>query len=248
MAGVAVTGESYNGVYYAFDWRHAGRFQFEPTKSGAQRLLLGALDYIDQFRGILPGDVSSFDAYQSGRQAVTVEWKTASEKELASMEIERTAVTRTETGVVDGSFEVIDHAVPQGTPTRGASYRTVDATVQPGSEYHYRLVMVELDGSRTVKAEKLVKISAEGAEAMNLTVLPNPVRTSGSISYRLAEGTTASVVLYDATGREVSVLSTTATGSGSVRLPVDQLSSGVYTVQLKTATGVMLTGKVVVEK
>jgi hypothetical protein len=248
MAGVAATASVYNAVYYAFDWRHAGRFQFEPTKSGAQRLLLGALDYIDQFRGILPVDLSAFDAYQSGRQAVSVEWKTASEKQIAAMEIERAEVRRTETGVVDGSFEVIDRQSPQGTATRGGSYRTVDATVQAGQEYRYRLVTVGIDGSRTVEAEKLVKISAEGTEGMQLTVQPNPVRTSGSISYRLPVGVSASVVLYDASGRQVSLLSRVATGEGNVELPVGELPSGMYTVQLKTATGAMLSATVTVQK
>src|SRR6185295_15327093 len=88
-AGVVATTTLYNVVNYGIDWRHAGRFAFEAEKSGVKRLLLGALDYLDQFRGVLPVSVERFDAFQSGREAVTVEWKTASEVEVASMEIER---------------------------------------------------------------------------------------------------------------------------------------------------------------
>jgi hypothetical protein len=249
MAGVAATATVYNSVYYAFDWRHAGRFQFEPTKSGAQRLLLGALDYIDQFRGILPVDVTKFGAYQSDRAAVTVEWATASETKIAGLEIERATVTRSETGVVEGVYSVIDHKAPLGTTTSGASYSIVDHNVTLGSEYSYRLVSVGLDGSRTVElTPRMVKISADGASGMSLTVLPNPVRSSGTIDYRVAAGTTARVVLFDATGRQVSVLAESANGTGSIALPVADLASGVYTVRLETATGAQLTEKVTVQK
>ena len=53
-AGVAVAAPVYNSVYYGFDWRHAGRFNFELAQSGGRRLLLGALDFIDQYGGVLP--------------------------------------------------------------------------------------------------------------------------------------------------------------------------------------------------
>jgi len=248
MAGVAATATVYNSVYYAFDWRHAGRFQFEPTKSGAQRLLLGALDYIDQFRGILPVELTTFNAYQSDRAAVTVDWTTASETKIAGLEIERATVTRNETGVVEGVYSVIDHKAPQGTPTSGANYTSIDPNVRVGSEYSYRLVSVGLDGSRSVEETRMVKISADGASAMSLTVLPNPVKTSGAIEYRLAAGTTARVVLFDATGRQVSVLSESVNGSGSIALPVTELASGVYTVRLETGSGAQLTAKVTVQK
>jgi hypothetical protein len=247
MAGVAVTGESYNGVYYAFDWRHAGRFQFEPTKSGAQRLLLGALDYIDQFRGILPVKLVNFDAYQSGRQAVSVEWRTASEIEIAGMEVERAEVTEGETGINESDYHLVDRRVPLGSPTTGADYRVVDRGVKVGSEYRYRLITVSIEGARTLEETKLVKVLGADAQQYELTIVPNPVRNTGSIGYRVPAGEKMRLVLFDETGRQVTLLMT-ASGSGSVMLPIEQLSSGVYTVRLETASGVRLIEKVTVQK
>ena len=94
----------------------------------------------------------------------------------------------------------------------------------------------------------MVKVQGSAAEQYGLTVLPNPVQTSGSISYTAPAGTAVRVVLYDATGVEVSVLVERGEGSGTVALPVTELSSGVYTVRLESATGVQLVEKVTVQK
>jgi len=93
MAGIASSTGGRNVVYYGFDWRHAGRFNFEPDRSGAWRLLLGALDFSQQFRGVLPIEVVSFNAYQSAERAVNVEFTTAMETEIASLSIERAVMS-----------------------------------------------------------------------------------------------------------------------------------------------------------
>jgi hypothetical protein len=248
-AGMVSTASVYNTVYYAFDWRHAGRFAFEPTTSGARRLVLGALDYIDQFKGILPVKLASFDAYQSGRQTVTVDWKTTSETDISGMEIERAQVTRTETGIIIGEYTVIDHKVPSGSATSGATYSVVDHGVQSGREYSYRLVSVSLEGVRSAAAEpKQVLVGSSSQSQYSLTVAPNPVISSGVISYVVPSGEAVRVVLYDAVGRQVSVLSAEASGTGSVVLPVSELASGTYTVRLEGSSGTVLTEKVTVQK
>jgi hypothetical protein len=248
VAGVAATGSVYNSVYYAIDWRHAGRFAFEPTKSGAQRMLLGALDYIDQFRGILPVELVSMDAYQSSREAVTVEWSTASEVSVASMEVERAEVTRTETGISEGAWSVVDRTSSRGSATQGSSYRVVDGGVKVGHEYRYRLMVVNLDGTRELAGEDMVKVAGAQAEQMELTVVPNPMRTEGSVEYRVPSGETVRVVLYDVTGREVAVLSERGASEGRVQIPVSELTTGVYTVRLESTSGILLDRKITVQK
>jgi hypothetical protein len=248
VAGVAATGSVYNSVYYAIDWRHAGRFAFEPTKSGAQRMLLGALDYIDQFRGILPVELVSMDAYQSSREAVTVEWSTASEVSVASMEVERAEVTRTETGISEGAWSVVDRTSSRGSATQGSSYRVVDGGVKVGHEYRYRLMVVNLDGTRELAGEDMVKVAGANAEQMELTVVPNPMRTEGSVEYRVPSGETVRVVLYDVTGREVAVLSERGASEGRVQIPVSELTTGVYTVRLESTSGILLDRKITVQK
>jgi hypothetical protein len=248
-AGVAATAGLYNSIYYAFDWRHAGRFEFEPEKSGVRRMLLGALDYIDQFRGVLPVDLVSFEAQQIGRSAaVSVEWRTASEVDVATMEVERAEVIRSEAGETIGSYGVVDRVAPRGSATSGAEYRLTDRGVKLGGEYRYRVVAVNVDGTREASEVRVVKVLGGTVEGMSLTVKPNPMRESGSVSYRVSGGSTVRVVLYDVTGREVAVLAERGESSGEVVIPVAELSSGVYTIRLESSTGEVLTEQITVQK
>lgn len=250
-AGVATAAPARNVIYYSIDWRHYGRFAFEPTTSGGQRLLLAAIDFIDQYNGVLPIKLVSFDAYQSGRgqKAVSIEFETAEELNIAGLEVERAVVQRTEQGEAVGSYTLVDRRTPAGSATTGAAYRVSDRNVEYGVEYRYRLVTVGLDGQRTVDASKTVNVlGLEDAAAYNLTVAPNPVRTSAVVSLRVPDGTRVRVQLFDATGRLVKDLANNAEGLSTVELNVTDLASGVYTVRLETSNGVTLSEKLTVQK
>jgi len=238
-AGVASASQIRNVIYYAIDWRHYGRFNFEADRSGAQRLLLAALDFADQYQGVVPVKVMSFEATQSGRKAVRVEWATASESDVASLEIERAVIERTEQGVREGMYTLVDRKAPAGSVTRGAKYNTLDQNVEVGVEYRYRLVSVGLDGSRTIDATDEVKIIGAGeARGYALSVMPNPARDFATIELRMPESGKASVKLYDATGRLVRVLvdRSELDAFSTIELNVEGLASGVYTVTVETAT------------
>lgn len=250
-AGVATASQARNVIYYAIDWRHYGRFQFEPDRSGAQRLLLSAIDFFDQYWGVLPVKLLSFDAYQSGRgqKAVTVEWQTTEEVNVAGLEIERAIVERTDKGETIGEFRLVERRNSAGSAASGASYRVTDRNVEFGAEYRYRLVSVGLDGQRTVDASRNVKVlGGEESAGYNLSVVPNPAATSTTIAYRAPEGTRVRVELYDATGRLVRTLTDGFEASAAITLNVNDLASGLYTVRLQTSTGVTRVEKVTVQK
>jgi hypothetical protein len=249
MAGVAATAGLYNSIYYAIDWRHAGRFEFEPEKSGVRRMLLGALDYIDQFRGVLPVDLVSFDAQQIGRSAaVSVEWATASEVDVAAMEVERAEVIRTEAGESVGEYGRVDRVLPRGSATSGSEYRVTDRGVKLGGAYRYRVVAVNVDGTRELSDVREVRVLGGAAAELQVTVRPNPMRESGSVSYRMTSGSTVRVALYDVTGREVAVLAERGESSGEVVIPVTELSSGIYTIRVTSSTGAVLSEQITVQK
>ena len=83
---------------------------------------------------------------------------------------------------------------------------------------------------------------------MNGCAMPNPMRETGRVEYRVASGETVRIALYDAQGREVTELVAKATGSGVVDLPVSELASGSYTVRLIGASGVVMTTNVTIAK
>jgi hypothetical protein len=246
VAGVA-SAAARNVVYYAFDWRHAGRYDFEPLRSGAQRLLLGALDFADQYHGVLPVKLLSFEAFQSGRQAVAINWTTAEEINVAGLEIERAVVTRSESGENVGSYQLVDRQTPKGSATGGSSYNVIDRGVDMGVEYSYRLVSVNLEGTRTVEAVRTVKVLGGSAAEYSLTVLPNPIRGTGRIVYHVPADQKVRVALYDELGRQVKEL-VAGSGSGEVTLTVGDLASGSYTARLETSSGVVAMERVTIQK
>jgi hypothetical protein len=248
-AGVAAAAPLYNSVFYAFDWRHAGRFNFELAQSGGRRLLLGALDFIDQYGGVLPINLVEFGAYQAGRQ-VNIDWVTARETEISAMEIERAEVISSEAGESLSSFSVIDRVSPKGTASSGASYQVSDRNVTVGRVYVYRLVSVNLEGVRTAEQDARVAITGGTTSGYELTVLPNPVREAGSVAYRAPRGEKVTVELYNVEGSRVATLASDveSAGEGVVAIDATDLASGSYTVRLRSASGVTTTATLTIVK
>jgi hypothetical protein len=242
-AGVTTASPMYNSVYYGFDWRHAGRFNFELAQSGGRRLLLGALDFIDQYGGVLPINLVKFEAYQSGERAVKVDWATARETEISALDVERAEVLSSEAGETVGSFTVIDRVAPKGTATSGARYSVNDRSVVMGRTYVYRLVSVNLEGVRTSEDEARVEITGGTIAGYQLTVLPNPVRTTASVAYRAPRGERLDVELYNLEGKLVATLATglESAGEGEIAVDASALASGSYTVRLRSTAGVVTT-------
>lgn len=249
-AGVASAGTKRNVVFYAIDWRHYGRFTFEANRSGAQRLLLSALDFLNQYSGVVPVKVTSFKAYQSGRKSVRVDWATASESEVSSLEIERAVIERTEQGEREGVYSVIERKTPAGTATRGANYSIVDPNVEAGVEYRYRLVSVGLDGSRTVDGVDQVKVTGSSeAAGFTLRITPNPARSQAIVEVGLPTEMKVRVELFDAAGRLVQLLENgVVNNNATIELNVENLASGTYTVRMRTETGTQLVKALTVQK
>ncbi len=246
--GIVSATSNRNVIYYAFDWRHAGRYQFEPDRSGAQRLLLAALDWTREFNGAVPVKLVSMNAFQSGRHTVTVDWQTASEVDVVRMEIERATVVRTDAGLKEGTYQVVDRTTPRGGVTKGASYRVTDNGVDAG-EYQYRLVTVNADGQRVVEETRLVKVNGE-ASAYGMTITSNVVSpaTNGVIEYVAPSGDRVRIAMYDATGRLVKVLvDEQSAGEGRVTIARGELPSGTYIVRM-AGGGEMYEGRLSVEK
>jgi hypothetical protein len=239
MAGVASSTGGRNVVYYGFDWRHAGRFNFEPDRSGAWRLLLGALDFAQQFRGVLPIELVSFTAYQSAAASVNVEFTTAMETEVATLEVERAEVTRDAAGEeTTGTFGLVERLASRGTATSGADYRVVDRGAEAGRTYEYRLVSVALDGERTIERAARVEMTSAATGGMRLSVAPNPVRDRATV---MLAGVTseARIEVFDAAGKAVATLGTLSS-NGTVTLDATTLAAGTYTVRVRTATATLV--------
>ncbi|MEZ4783095.1 MAG: T9SS type A sorting domain-containing protein [Candidatus Kapaibacterium sp.] len=225
-------------VYYGVDIRHC-RFAPEADRSGVQRVVLGAIDFLDQYSAVLPVEVSEFTAYQTGREAVTVQWATVSEKEISGLEIERSEVVRSESGESLVGSQVIAQRVPEGGPEKVASYSVLDGTVRQGAEYEYRLISIEKDGRRVVAARGRVLVTGGAESSYSLSVYPNPASEYSRISWRAPRGVASSLLMVDAEGKVVREEELSVDGTGELRIDVTGLSSGVYHIRLMSGTEVL---------
>ncbi|MBL7998843.1 MAG: T9SS type A sorting domain-containing protein [Candidatus Kapabacteria bacterium] len=75
----------------------------------------------------------------------------------------------------------------------------------------------------------------QGRHTMELAVAPNPASSSFLVDYRIMDGTEeVRLALYDAVGSLVFTTNGDGIAEGSVRIPVDSLSNGVYLLRVSS--------------
>jgi len=81
---------------------------------------------------------------------------------------------------------------------------------------------------------------AGDAEALALSVAPNPLQGTGTVRFTLATATDVRLTLFDATGREAALLASGARTAGAHQAPLDTgtLAPGVYLVRLQAGARV----------
>jgi hypothetical protein len=199
----------------------------------------------------LPVELVSFRGTATA-QGVQLTWQTATELNNAGFEVRRKAAN--EDFVTIASYRFDPSLRGKGTTTSATTYSFVDATVEAGKTYTYRLRSVDYDGTihdyaQTVSVEVREPVQARVYEYALEQNYPNPFNPTTTIRYSLKETGKVSVRVYDVMGREVKVLVDGVQGAGEYSVVMDAmgLSSGVYVYQLR-AGGLLLTRKMVLVK
>jgi hypothetical protein len=164
----------------------------------------------------LPVELTAFTAAALPTQAaVRLNWATASEKNSARFEVERS---------IDGTaFTRLGTVAAAGTSAVPRAYEWLDANIPPAGILYYRLRQVDTDGTAAYWAVRSVTLRERPG---GLTLVPNP----GQVT-RLAGASAGAVVdVFDLVGRLVLTASANATGSTQLVLPTG-LASGVYVVR-----------------
>jgi hypothetical protein len=188
----------------------------------------------------LPITLASFAAAHTGDNAgVTVQWRTLTEVDNYGFYVERRATD----AVV---YQQVDFVPTQGNGIVPHDYTYTDASVNSGVWY-YRLRQVDLNGDESTTDE--VRVDVAGVTGVTESDVPagfglqqnypNPFNPETSIRFTVAAAGTASLVVYDALGREVSRLFDGVAEPGrlySVRFDGAGLSSGVYFYRLSAGT------------
>jgi hypothetical protein len=217
------------------------------TTTAFSEFLLGSNDPDNP----LPVELVSFRGTATA-QGVQLTWQTATELNNAGFEVRRK--TAGEDFVTIASYRFDPSLRGKGTTSSTTTYSFVDATVEAGKTYTYRLRSVDYDGTihdyaQTVSVEVREPVQARVYEYALEQNYPNPFNPTTTIRYSLKETGKVSVRVYDVMGREVKVLVDGVQGAGEYSVVMDAtgLSSGVYVYQLRVG-GLLLTRKMVLVK
>ncbi|MBF9220547.1 IPT/TIG domain-containing protein [Hymenobacter ruricola] len=163
----------------------------------------------------LPVELTAFTAEAEGATARLI-WRTASEKNSARFEIERS---------LDGkTFARIGEVAAQGDKAGATDYAFRDAqTPKSPALVYYRLRQVDADGTFSYSPVRAVTVGGTGP----FTLYPNPARSAVAVA-GLAAGTKVEVL--DALGRAVAHATAEADGTARLTLPAG-LAAGVYVVR-----------------
>ena len=177
-----------------------------------------------------PAELASFTAV-SGSEGIELAWRTASETNLSRWDVERSDM--------GAAYRPIAQLTAANVAA-GHAYHYVDADVQHGVTYSYRLVDVDLTGARTVhditaQASWTTTVGNVPAAYELFANYPNPFNPETRIRFALPEAGPATLKVYNAVGREVATLASgeLSAGEHSVIFRAENLPSGLYFYTLK---------------
>ncbi|MDP4236090.1 MAG: hypothetical protein Q8919_06555, partial [Bacteroidota bacterium] len=225
-AGTAWTGSTFNVVFYPFDWsdplQTSGTMdgQALPVNvSGTTRFLRGALDFIQSFRGtVLPVEFVNVSgkALNTGNE---ISWSVAAQKSVDHYEIE----------MLDGTNWNWVGQTKASSATAYSFLHSSQAAMETGKTFTYRIVSVDLDGSRTTSMTTSFGRAEIGSEFALEQNFPNPFYPSTMFNFTLPENGTVSLRILDITGKVVATPVNGAdysAGKAQIKFDASNLANG----------------------
>ena len=175
----------------------------------------------------LPITLGNF-SYTRLNKKVQLNWETLSESNTKSFTIERSTE-----GI---NFEAIGNTAAAGNSSALKKYSFTD----PNPRYinHYRLKQTDADGKFVYSKILFVKMP----QANPLEVLQTLAKDNLQVFIHVPQASIASLVLYDFSGRKVKQCKAV---EGSQSMPLQNLASGSYLLQLTTVDGQVYNRQVV---
>jgi hypothetical protein len=195
---VPITGGTGTGTFEIVNdaWTSLNNGDFYFESNSADLTAYGSEYYQGSVSNVpLPVQLSSFIGSVNGKK-VQLTWKTATEVNSSSFEIERRSA---------GAWEKIGAVSASGTSTAPCEYTYVDEMKNIGSKnILYRLKTIDNDGSFKYSNElEIVAIPQIYALENNF---PNPFNPQTKIQYSLPENAKVRLVVFDIIGKQVAEL------------------------------------------
>ncbi|WP_157780941.1 T9SS type A sorting domain-containing protein [Hymenobacter sedentarius] len=177
----------------------------------------------------LPVELISFEAVKSDKVAVLT-WATASEKNSAYFEIERS---------FDGeSFESVGQRAGAGTTSARTNYQFVDTRLaQSAGTVYYRLRQVDATGETNYSPVRALQSSAT-ARAIKAEVFPNPFDKTVTVQYYSLGTDAVTLTVRNVLGQTVLTQTvSTAEGVQEIKLSdAASLTRGMYYLTIRQGT------------
>jgi hypothetical protein len=175
----------------------------------------------------LPVELVAFDVTRANDTA-RLQWKTETERNNAGFVVHHRPPNAdwSKAGFVNGA----------GTAREPQSYEFAVKGIKTHGLHQFRLVQVDLDGSRTQIDPVSIRVGLE--EALRLTPpFPNPTSSTASVQVGVRDGSKVVVTLYNGLGQQVATLydgSPSPSELQTIRIESDRLASGSYFVRATT--------------
>jgi hypothetical protein len=168
----------------------------------------------------LPVNLLEFSGKNKGLRN-ELKWRVSEEKNLAKYELERK--------IDNGNFSVVATVNSRNSSIETSYTHTDDISNTSGSNYYYRVRMVDRDGSDRYSNVIVLKVTRPGG----MEILGNPVTAGSSIRLTLTNPQHVVFKLFDIKGQLIR-MSTVQASAGSSSYPFSMfgvLPAGNYTIQ-----------------
>lgn len=176
---------------------------------------------------LLSAQLINFDATATAQDQVQVSWETQEAKKIAHFVVQRSK---------DGyNFENVSTTIAaQNTIVDNAGYEFMDNNPFTATSY-YRLQLIDINGQ--IYYSEVVAVTLEGVEVIN--IYPNPVRDNKlNVHLTTDAATNVNLRIIDELGRILHQQKySSQVGQNDFQLNVQNLSSGVYLLQLSDDRG-----------
>ena len=172
--------------------------------------------------GPLPAQIANFKAAVSGK-TVGLTWQSLTETNVKGYRIERSS---------DGGTNYTPVAVvsAKGNSNAAVNYGYNDNGLTDG-KYLYRLVILDKSGTLKSSSSVAATISGQG----QFLVYPTVIKAGQNVTVKTSETGDVTIHVFDGTGRLVK--QQRINSNGQFTIATSNLSTGVYTVKIVSASG-----------
>lgn len=179
---------------------------------------------------VLPVKLLDLTATRTSDLVASIKWETAEESNLKGYFVERS--TNPATAFIDRGF-----VAAKNNGSFKTSYQFSDPNDLTLVSY-YRLRMLDVDGSFTYSEIKPV---GPVKESSALVLFPNPATDILNMRIKVVEKQNSTIVLYDATGREIrNWKKNLSRGTNVFSENISSLSAGSYYIVIRSNTAVKI--------